>query len=59
MGESIARVLAKKSPTPMELVATQDTFGESGTPLELMNKYGLNSNSIFEAVIRVLKRKAK
>ena len=59
LGESVARLLTSKAPYPQEFIGTNDTFGESGTPLELMNKYGLNSNSIFEAVIRVLKRKAK
>tara|TARA_A100001011_G_scaffold399202_1_gene506752 strand:+ start:8092 stop:9045 length:954 start_codon:yes stop_codon:yes gene_type:complete len=56
MGESIARVLAKKSPTPMELVATQDTFGESGTPSQLMTKYGLDKNAIIRKVLKVRSR---
>ena len=43
LGESVARVLAKHKPTPQEFVATNDTFGESGTPAQLMDKYGLNS----------------
>ena len=59
LGESIARLLTSKAPFPQEFVGTNDTFGESGTPIELMNKYGLNMNSIFDAVIRVLKRKVK
>ena len=42
LGESIAGALSKSHPTPQEYVATQDTFGESGTPAELMEKYGLN-----------------
>ena len=57
LGESVSRVLALEHPTPQEFVATNDTFGESGTPIELMEKYGLNSNSIIEKVNRVLKRK--
>ncbi len=57
LGESVARTLALKNPTPQEFVATQDTFGESGTPEELMNKYGLNANAVETAVKAVLKRK--
>ena len=58
LGESVARLLTSKAPYPQEFVGTNDTFGESGTPLDLMNKYGLNSDSIIKAVTRVLKRKA-
>jgi len=58
LGESVARLLTSKAPFPQEFIGTNDTFGESGTPLDLMNKYGLNSDSIIEAVTRVLKRKA-
>ncbi|MCB0399668.1 MAG: transketolase family protein [Winogradskyella sp.] len=57
LGESVARVLALNKPTPQEFVATKDTFGESGTPEQLMDKYGLNSSAIIEAVKKVLKRK--
>ena len=57
LGESVARLLTSKAPYPQEFVGTNDTFGESGTPLDLMNKYGLNSDSIIQAVTRVLKRK--
>ena len=57
LGESVARVLSTKHPTPQEFVATQDTFGESGTPEQLMDKYGLNNKAIVLAVHRVLKRK--
>ena len=57
LGESIARLLTSKAPYPQEFVGTNDTFGESGTPIELMNKYGLNMNSIYDAVIKVIKRK--
>lgn len=57
LGESVARVLALHQPTPQEFVATKDTFGESGTPAQLMDKYGLNSNAIVEAVKKVLSRK--
>jgi transketolase len=57
LGESIAGFLSRNHPTPQEFVATQDTFGESGTPEKLMEKYGLNSNAIVKAVEKVLKRK--
>ena len=57
LGESIARVLATNNPTPQEFVATQDTFGESGTPEQLMEKYGLNANAICKAVLKVIDRK--
>ena len=57
LGESVARTLASHHPTPQEFVATQDTFGESGTPEQLMEKYGLNNKAIEKAVLRVLKRK--
>ena len=57
LGESVARVLATHQPTPQEFVATNDTFGESGTPAQLMEKYGLNSASIVKACETVLKRK--
>ncbi len=57
LGESIARVLATELPTPMEFVAVNDAFGESGTPDELMTKYGLDTVNIVEAVKKVIKRK--
>lgn len=57
LGESVARVLATSKPTPQEFVATNDTFGESGTPAQLMDKYGLNSAAIVKACERVMKRK--
>lgn len=57
LGESVARVLAAHHPAPQEFVATQDTFGESGTPEQLMEKYGLNAESIVKAIEKVLKRK--
>ena len=57
LGESVARVLAQRQPTPQEFVATNDTFGESGTPAQLMEKYGLNSSAIENSVKKVLKRK--
>ena len=57
LGESISRVLVENHPSPQEFVATKDTFGESGTPAQLMKKYGLDSTAIINAVEKVLKRK--
>ena len=57
LGESVSRVLAENLPTPQEFVATKDTFGESGTPAQLMDKYGLNRDAIITAVKKVVKRK--
>lgn len=57
LGESVARVLVNNSPVPQEFVATMDTFGESGTPAQLMAKYGLDSEAIQKAVRKVLTRK--
>lgn len=57
LGESVARVLSLNHPAPQEFVATNDTFGESGTPEELMKKYGLDAVAIEKAAQRVLKRK--
>lgn len=57
LGESVARVLTQNHPAPQEFIATQDTFGESGTPALLMNKYGLNAEAIEKAVEKVLRKK--
>ncbi|MGX1024160.1 transketolase family protein [Psychroflexus sp. MBR-150] len=56
LGESVARTLAQHQPTPQEFVATQDTFGESGTPAQLMEKYGLNAKAIVEKAKKVINR---
>ena len=58
LGESVARTLTSSYPVPQEFIATQDTFGESGTPDQLMEKYGLDNKAIERAVLGVLKRKA-
>lgn len=58
LGESVARVLTTHLPAPQEFVATQDTFGESGTPDQLMEKYGLNNKAIEKAVLRVMEKKS-
>lgn len=57
LGESVARVLVQNHPAPQEFVAVNDTFGESGTPAQLMKKYGLDKDAIINAVQKVLKRK--
>ncbi|MBF6607327.1 MAG: transketolase family protein [Flavobacterium sp.] len=57
LGESVSRVLATNTPTPQEYVAVKDTFGESGTPEQLMEKYGLNSEAIIAAAEKAIKRK--
>ncbi len=57
LGDSIAQLLSLQNPTPIEMVAVNDSFGESGTPEQLMEKYGLNTNSIVEAVLKVMNRK--
>jgi len=57
LGESVARTLSQHAPTPQEFVATQDTFGESGTPAQLMEKYGLNAAAIALAAQKVMQRK--
>lgn len=57
LGESVSRVLVKNNPVPQEFVATNDTFGESGTPEQLMDKYGLNSKAIISSAKKVISRK--
>ena len=57
LGESVARVLALNNPTPQEFVAVNDSFGESGVPAQLMEKYGLTRKEIVGATLKVLKRK--
>jgi transketolase len=57
LGESVARTLSLNKPAPQEFVATNDTFGESGTPEQLMEKYGLNSAAIIEKSLKVIARK--
>ena len=57
LGESISRILAQNNPAPQSFVATNDTFGESGTPQQLMEKYGLNSQAIIKSATEVIKKK--
>ncbi|GAB1417937.1 transketolase C-terminal domain-containing protein [Bacteroidales bacterium] len=58
LSESIARLLAQKQPLPMEIVAVNDLFGQSGTPDELLDEYGLGVDDIVKAAKRALNRKA-
>lgn len=57
LGDSVAQLLARNTPAPQEFVAVNDSFGESGTPDQLMTKYGLDTVNIVEAVEKVMKRK--
>ena len=57
LGESVARCLAENNPIPQEFVAVNDTFGESATPAQLMEKYNINDEAVVNAVMKVLKRK--
>ena len=57
LGDSIAQLLARKLPTPLEMVAVNDSFGESGTPAQLLTKYGLDTVNVVDAVKAVLARK--
>lgn len=58
LGESIAKVLAQKLPSPLEIVAVNDQFGESGKPDELMEKYGIATQNIVDAALKAIARKA-
>jgi len=57
LGESVARCLAENNPIPQEFVAVNDTFGESASPSQLMEKYNINDEAVVNAVMKVLKRK--
>lgn len=58
LGDSVAQVLARNLPTLQEYVGVNDTFGESGTPDELMTKYGIDTQNIIEACKKVISRKS-
>ncbi len=58
MGSAVAEMLAENYPVPIEFVGVRDSFGQSGTPDELIEHYGMGKDSIKEAVKKVLKRKA-
>lgn len=57
LGDSVAQVLARHYPAPLEMVGVHDTFGESGTPDALMQKYGLTADKIVESVKKAISRK--
>ncbi|MFT3948622.1 MAG: transketolase family protein [Agriterribacter sp.] len=57
LGDAVAQVAVKNFPVPIEYVGTKDTFGESGKPLELLKKYGLDTPDIVAAAEKVIKRK--
>ena len=58
LGGAVAEVLAEECPTPMERVGMPDSFGESGEPSELLEKYEMTSYGIITAIRKVLKRKS-
>jgi len=57
LGDSVAQLLGRKLPTPIEMVAVNDKFGESGKPEDLLAKYGIDTKNIVEAAQKVLTRK--
>lgn len=57
LGDAIAQVASKNFPIPIEYVGTKDTFGESGTPMQLLQKYGLDTPNIVSAVQKVIQRR--
>jgi transketolase len=57
LGDSIANVASRQCPAPHEYVAVRDTFGESGTPMQLLHKYGLTKEHIIEAAKKAIARK--
>ena len=57
MGDSICQLLARELPAPVEMVAVNDIFGESGKPDELMTKFGLDTPHVVEAALKAVKRK--
>jgi transketolase len=57
LGDSVAQVLSRFNPSPLEMVAVNDSFGESGTPTQLLKKYGLSSENIAAAAEKVIKRR--
>jgi transketolase len=59
LGDSIAQVAARNQPVPIEYVGTNDTFGESGKPLDLLKKYGLDAGHIVAAAEKAMSRKQK
>lgn len=58
LGDAVAQVLSRSLPTPQEYVAVNDSFGESGTPMELMTKYGIDTQDVVAAALKAIARKA-
>ena len=58
LGEAVSQVLVRNLPVPQEFVAVNDSFGESGTPMELMTKYGIDTQNVVDAALKVMARKA-
>jgi transketolase len=58
LGDSVAQILSRNNPLPLEMVAVLDSFGESGTPEQLMEKYGLNATSIVNQALKAISRKS-
>ncbi|HRG11078.1 MAG TPA: transketolase family protein, partial [Cyclobacteriaceae bacterium] len=58
-GDSVAQVLSRFRPAPLEMIAVNDSFGESGTPAQLLKKYGLNSANIVAAAEKAIARRGK
>ncbi len=57
LGDSIAQLLSRENPTPIEMVGMDDSFGESGPPMKLMEKYGIDRNAIVESAKKAISRK--
>jgi transketolase len=57
LGDAVCQLLSRNMPTPVEMIGVNNSFGESGTPAQLMEKYGLNAKSIVESVRKVMARK--
>ena len=57
LGSIVSQVLARNTPCPIEFVAVNDSFGESGKPTELLDKYGLSVDDVKQAILKVMKRK--
>ena len=57
LGDSVSQVLAQHMPCPQEYVAVNDSFGESGTPMELMTKYGIDAQNVVDAALKAISRK--
>ena len=57
LGEAVSQVLSRELPCPQEYVAVNDSFGESGTPMELMTKYGIDTQDVVNAALKAIARK--